>query len=200
MMQSFIFAFDFICIILAGYMSWKQVHTYLQNDDFSEISFEAFSDGTLYNYPTYTICLEDNNLQQLYKTVQVKTHKNCSEDTLSSTCPYGCYIKKENEKLMILNKTNEEKCIITGPLNQYQDPFITDDLMPQDFDYVPWDYNNPLPIDYHSTGSENGPWLYDLGEYSTNETSTNLDRKETFVSIHEILDDSVHYDISHLQE
>ena len=56
---AFTFAFDCICIVLAGYMTWKQVNTYLQNEDFSEIYFQRFTDGTAYNYPTYTICLED---------------------------------------------------------------------------------------------------------------------------------------------
>ena len=69
-------AFDFICIILAAYMTWKQVNIYLKNEDFSEISFKRFTEGTGYHYPTYTICLEDSNLQQIYRTTEIKTKKN----------------------------------------------------------------------------------------------------------------------------
>ena len=101
-MRPYTLGFDVLCIVLASYMTWKQVYTYFENDDFSEISFKRFEDGSAYNYPTFTICLEDNNLQQIYKTSHVKTKQCCPEDVLSKSaiCPHGCRARKDNNKFM----------------------------------------------------------------------------------------------------
>ena len=58
--------FNFICIILAGYMTLKQIQIYLENADTSAISFQKFSQGSITMYPTYTICLEDSGRGDMY--------------------------------------------------------------------------------------------------------------------------------------
>ena len=146
-MAVYTLAFDFICIVLAAYMTWKQVNIYLKNEDFSEISFKRFTEGTGYHYPTYTICLEDSNLQQIYRTTGIKTKKNCPEDRFSqsSLCPYGCYITKENENLIIWNKTDKERCPKEAQSFQTLGP-----PFPPFLDSVPESDQPPLPpFDYN---------------------------------------------------
>ena len=135
-MRPYTLGFDVLCIVLASYMTWKQVYTYFENDDFSEISFKRFEDGSAYNYPTFTICLEDNNLQQIYRTSHVKTKQCCPEDALSisAICPHGCRARKDNNKLILLNKTIKEIC----PLhNEPRHSLNFDSHLPIDCDYPP---------------------------------------------------------------
>ena len=54
-------------------MSYKQVKTYLQNEDFSAISFQKFSDGQTEKFPTYTFCFEDSSIQQMYYKEHIST-------------------------------------------------------------------------------------------------------------------------------
>ena len=49
--------FNVFCFILLGYTVGLQVERYFRNEDVSTISFKSFKDN---EYPTYTICLEDN--------------------------------------------------------------------------------------------------------------------------------------------
>ena len=58
--------FNCICTILAGYMIFKQIQIYLENDDTSAISFEKFTDSPIDKYPTYTFCFEDGRRGDMY--------------------------------------------------------------------------------------------------------------------------------------
>ena len=49
--------FNVFCFILLGYTVGLQVQRYFRNEDVSTISFTSFKEN---EYPTYTICLEDN--------------------------------------------------------------------------------------------------------------------------------------------
>ena len=195
-MPTFTLAFDFICILLAGYMTWKQMDIYFQNEDFSEISFQSFTDGTAYNYPTYTICLEDNNLRQIYQSVSVKTKKDCPEDKHSTfpLCPNGCNVKEENRKLIIFNKTKENRCI-----EQNQFSTISDDAPMHGFAFS-FLKDDPMThsLNYDSPDAANKPALDNLGaeiENAKNEQLTQLFRKKRSFSIHEIPDNGVHFDL-----
>ena len=189
-------AFDCICVILAVYMTWKQLLIYFQNEDFSEISFKRFTDGTGYNYPTYTICLEDNNLQQIFLTTKVKTKRNCPEDdiSISKLCPNGCYLNRENDKLNILNKTIEESCHEQNESSSTTDVTLLDgyDISLQEDD------TNSSSSDYYLT--------FDGNEYLINGLKTNIEdkvkenastvmRKKRSVSTLQIPENGIHYDL-----
>ena len=58
--------FNFICIILAGYMTFKQIQIYFDNSDTSAISFQRFTEGPIDIYPTYTFCIEDGGRGNMY--------------------------------------------------------------------------------------------------------------------------------------
>ena len=204
-MPSFTLAFDSICIILAGYMTWKQVYTYLRNEDFSEIAFQRFADGNGYNYPAYTICLEDNNLRQIYRKFKVKTKKDCKNEYFvpedeyqtSSLCPNGCHIKNENDKLIIFNKTIEERCpeldTPAFPLdhNYYQDNDYTHPMnqgIPPSFGYPSLDTGNEIAF----KRSQN-----DVKDISRESTSFQLFRKKRFVSLHDLPKNKTDFDLEY---
>ena len=58
--------FNLICIILAGYMTFKQIQIYFDNADTSAISFQRFTEGPIDIYPTYTFCIEDGGRGNMY--------------------------------------------------------------------------------------------------------------------------------------
>ena len=75
--------FNVFCFILLGYTVGLQVERYFRNEDVSTISFTSFKEN---EYPTYTICLEDNFNGDLLKynrfkwdEVEVKENKLISK-------------------------------------------------------------------------------------------------------------------------
>ena len=100
---SFKLGFDIICIVLAGIYTFQQLHTYVQNEDYSDISFRKFvDDSSSEYYPTYTICFEEQSQQSIYKTDQIKTTLHKRDEFHSKTCPCGCDIRKEHGRLYAL--------------------------------------------------------------------------------------------------
>ena len=61
--------FNAFCFILLGYTVGLQVDRYFKNEDVSTISFKSFERN---EYPTYTICLEDNFKGDLLKYTNYK--------------------------------------------------------------------------------------------------------------------------------
>ena len=61
--------FNAFCFILLGYTVGLQVERYFKNEDVSTISFKSFERN---EYPTYTICLEDNFKGDLLKYTNYK--------------------------------------------------------------------------------------------------------------------------------
>ena len=102
---------DCVCIAFAIFYTCKQFIVYLENEDFSEISFQKFTEAGPESYPTYTICLEDSRTTQLYKKDQVVTHNFHGVCDISPTCPYGCFVFAEGNKLTIVNQTIPEGCL-----------------------------------------------------------------------------------------
>ena len=100
--QSFVLGFDCVCIMMALYMTYEQIQTYYDNEDFSQISFKKFTDGPNDKYPTYTICFADNYLRQLYKNEFITT----SNLFWSDEFPYGRRIAVEGNKLIIWKNAN----------------------------------------------------------------------------------------------
>ena len=62
------FAFNAFCFICLGYVIYSQVNRYFSNRDVSTISFETFTHD---KYPTYTFCLENNYIGDIF---QYKEH------------------------------------------------------------------------------------------------------------------------------
>ena len=56
--------FNTICFVILGYTIGLQLEKYFKNDDVSTISFKSFREN---EYPTYTVCLEDNFDGDLFK-------------------------------------------------------------------------------------------------------------------------------------
>ena len=93
-------------------MSYKQVKTYLQNEDFSAISFQKFSDGQTEKFPTYTFCFEDSSIQQMYYKEHISTSFEFVGRYGSKKCPYGCLAKIHEEKLRLLNRTYDDQNLL----------------------------------------------------------------------------------------
>ena len=55
--KHFTVLFNAFCFIILGYTIELQVERYFKNEDVSTISFKSFEGN---EYPSYTICLEDN--------------------------------------------------------------------------------------------------------------------------------------------
>ena len=64
-----IILFNASCFIILGYTIALQLDKYIKNEDVSTISFKCFKGN---EYPTYTICLEDNFNGDLLKYSQLK--------------------------------------------------------------------------------------------------------------------------------
>jgi hypothetical protein len=123
-------------------MVYKQIKTYLQNEDFSAISFSRFKDGQTEKFPTYTVCFEDNFIHQIFKLEHIGT----SNMYYSEMCHNGCDIKLEkNRLLLLLNKTYYEH----DHLPQHDYPA---------YDYPAYDYfflNGSYGYDYYHSTSWN---------------------------------------------
>ena len=107
-LPSFALGFDFICIVLAGIYTFQQLYTYVKNEDVSEISFQKFTDdSSSRNYPTYTICFEDQEQHHIYNTETILTF---AFDQMAFTkfnpkrCPCGCHVQREGNRLRLLKQ------------------------------------------------------------------------------------------------
>ena len=159
---SFRLGYDLICITLAGIYTFQQFYTYVQNDDISEISFRKFTDdSSSENYPTYTICFEDQSQHHIYKTEVVKTTNPNTHSTQfkSKRCPCGCHVRREMNKLLLLNQScaddyQNQNCseLQTATANPYPLPQLYDEhgnmnIIPgldymsgEDHSFPSWDY------------------------------------------------------------
>ena len=108
--SSFRLGFDFICVVFAIIYTCKQFAFYLDNNDFSKIAFEKFTESSTDSYPTYTICLEDSRLAQIYKKEMVVTHNYYDHCNISPTCASGCFVVLKNSKLVLINQTIPVSC------------------------------------------------------------------------------------------
>ena len=123
---SFRLGFDLICVIFAGFYTLQQVFTYIKNEDVSEIAFRKFNDDdSSQNYPTYTICFEDQSQHHIYRTEPIATVPESSR-IVQERCPCGCYAKKEGNRLFLLNHS----CKDQGNLEPHQ-------LWENDFQLIP---------------------------------------------------------------
>ena len=55
--NAFFLGFEGFCIMMAVYMTYKQLIMFYQNEDFSQIFIEKFTDGPNDKYPTYKFVL-----------------------------------------------------------------------------------------------------------------------------------------------
>ena len=108
---SFKLGFDVICTVLAGIYTFQQLYTYVQNEDYSDISFRKFiDDSSSEYYPTYTICFEDQFQHQIYKTDWIGINESYLTGSHekgkfhSKTCPCGCDIEKEHNRIHLVKK------------------------------------------------------------------------------------------------
>ena len=111
--KAIVVGFEGICILMAVYMTYKQLKIFYQNEDFSEISFQKFTDGENDKYPTYTICFTDNYEQQIYQ----KQHLSTSKGSITKAFPYGKRINVEDNKLVIMNRTSIRETYSYGDYN-----------------------------------------------------------------------------------
>ena len=147
-------------------------------------------------YQTYTICLEDNNLQPIFLTTKVKPKKNCPEDDISTSklCPNGCYMNEENDQLNISNNTIEDMC-----QEQNVSSSTPDDTLLNGYDInLQEDDNKSLSSDYYLTfnGKEfliNGQQknIEDKGE----ENSSTVGREKRSVSVLQFPESGLQYDL-----
>ena len=93
--------FNVFCFILLGYTVGLQVERYFRNEDVSTISFTSFKEN---EYPTYTICLEDNFNGDLLKynrfqwdEIEVKENKLIPKPSKNNI--------SENKQIPVVNKT-----------------------------------------------------------------------------------------------
>ena len=105
-LPSFALGFDCICIVLAGIYTFQQLYTYVRNEDSSEISFQKFTDdSSSRNYPTYTICFEDQEQHHIYNTEPISTFDfNRRIEFNPKRCPCGCHVQREGNRLRLLNQ------------------------------------------------------------------------------------------------
>ena len=99
--NAFFLGFEGFCIMMAVYMTYKQLIMFYQNEDFSQIFIEKFTDGPNDKYPTYTICFNDNFEEQIY----TKKHITTAITYYSGAFPYGRRIIIEENKLVVMNRT-----------------------------------------------------------------------------------------------
>ena len=157
-MPSIKLGFDLICITLAGIYTFQQFYTYVQNGDYSEISFRKFTDdSTSENYPTYTICFEDQSQHHIYKTEVVKTTNPFTHSTKwkSDRCQCGCHVQKEGNRLLLLKQSCPDR-------EQFPEFYQSDGS-----------YDNPLPNLYDEHGNMNN--LAGIGYISGQEHSFHQD-------------------------
>ena len=108
-MESFKLGFDILCIMLAGIYSLQQLFTYIKNEDYSDISFRKFADDASSKfYPTYTICFEDQSQDHIYKTEPIYSGAFNDRPHTSRTCPCGCHVQKELNRLFLVNNTCQD--------------------------------------------------------------------------------------------
>ena len=131
--------------------------------------------------------MKDSNLQQIYRTTNIRTKKNCLEDyhSQSSLCPYGCYITKENENLIIWNKTEQERCLEEAQAPPFP-PFL---------DSVTQSDQPPSPPFGYSLDTENTEEIRSDISNSSNDNLSSFLRYRRFVSIHDFPEEGIDYDL-----
>ena len=128
-LPSFALGFDCICIVLAGIYTFQQLYTYVKNEDSSEISFQKFTDdSSSRNYPTYTICFEDQDQHHIYNTEPISTFAfNQRANFNPERCPCGCHVQREGNRLLLLNQECPEHTEIIQDSDFHSMPPIYDE-------------------------------------------------------------------------
>ena len=93
--------FNCFCLILAVYMTIKQINTYLSNDDESVISFEDIKETSSEDFATYTICLLMDNGAGMYKRDELIY----SAFNWNGPGQSKFMLELEGNKLIVLNKS-----------------------------------------------------------------------------------------------
>ena len=125
--RPFLFLFNCVCVFMAFFYTWIQIETYFENANSSAIGFEVLTEGLDGSYPTYTICFEDNNANEMhpmYKTRLIDTFgrfygsrysksqighrfyelENSTREKLAdSFCPEECAIGMEGSRMRYFN-------------------------------------------------------------------------------------------------
>ena len=99
--------FNCCCLILAAYMTIKQIGTYLRNEDESVISFEEVKETSSEDFATYTICLLMDNGAGMYKhdeLIYSKRHK-IDEFGLGTS---NNFLELDGNKLIVQNMSNRK--------------------------------------------------------------------------------------------
>ena len=104
--------FNFICIVLAGYMTFKQIQSYFDNADTSAISFQRFTEGPIDIYPTYTFCIEDGGRGNMYLSredeIDKSFEKYSNQERLGGQDSY--HFNLVDDKLVILPGERPYNC------------------------------------------------------------------------------------------
>lgn len=78
------FTFILVCMLLAGYMTLKETFRYLENSDASSISFKEFAKTSQDTYPTFSVCITDDQKHDDFVGLIYSYYKNDIQHTLSS--------------------------------------------------------------------------------------------------------------------
>ena len=73
--------FSLSCFMGLGYMTVNQVARYIKNEDTSITSFKKLTSD---NYPTYTLCFEDNDESQGFSRSIYRTTKMCNDENITA--------------------------------------------------------------------------------------------------------------------
>ena len=73
--------FSLSCFMGLGYMTVNQVARYIKNDDTSITSFKKLTSD---NYPTYTLCFEDNDKSKEFHRSIFRTTKMCNDENITA--------------------------------------------------------------------------------------------------------------------
>ena len=100
------------CMVLAGYMALTQVFRYLDNDDVSSIGYKIFNESPEDRYPTFSICLYDEQLLYHSRFNEIKLEKFL----------YAFALQTEDSKHTNSNNSYEEEIENWPFYNSYTDP------------------------------------------------------------------------------
>ena len=99
--------FNCCCLILAAYMTIKQIGTYLRNEDESVISFEEVKETSSEDFATYTICLLMDNGAGMYKHDELiySKRQNIDEFGLGTS---NNFLELDGNKLILTNMSDRK--------------------------------------------------------------------------------------------
>ena len=104
-----------VCVLLAGYMTLKETIRYLDNLDASTITFKEFARNTEDSYPTFSICITDDqkistsNVGLMYSYFKTDIKNTLPDSIINDNKDYSNVLPRvlQGEEIPILDKSLE---------------------------------------------------------------------------------------------